>query len=146
VTGHITEFASLFTVAFLAATVVPAQSEILLAGMVLAEHYPAWALVTLAGAGNVLGSVVNWYLGRFIGRFEGRRWFPVSRQQVAKAEGWYQRWGKWSLLFSWAPFVGDPLTVVAGLLREPLPVFLALVTVAKVGRYIAVAALAKAYV
>src|SRR5215212_7580363 len=63
--------------------------------MVLAEHYPAWALVTLASAGNVLGSVVNWYLGRFIARFEGRRWFPVSRQQVAKAEGWYQRWGKW---------------------------------------------------
>ena len=145
-TGHITEFASLFTVAFLAATVVPAQSEILLAGMVLAEHYPAWALVTLASAGNVLGSVVNWYLGRFIARFEGRRWFPVSRQQVAKAEGWYQRWGKWSLLFSWAPFIGDPLTVVAGLLREPLPVFLALVTLAKVGRYIAVAALANAYV
>jgi membrane protein YqaA with SNARE-associated domain len=146
VTGHLIEFASLFTVAFLAATVVPAQSEILLAGMVLAEHYPAWALVTLASAGNVLGSVVNWYLGRFIARFEGRRWFPVSRQQVAKAEGWYQRWGKWSLLFSWAPFIGDPLTVVAGLLREPLPVFLALVTVAKVGRYIAVAALANAYV
>jgi len=145
VTGHLIEFASLFTVAFLAATVVPAQSEILLAGMVLAEHYPAWALVTLASAGNVLGSVVNWYLGRFIARFEGRRWFPVSRQQVAKAEGWYQRWGKWSLLLSWAPFVGDPLTVVAGLLREPLPVFLALVTVAKVGRYIAVAALANAY-
>jgi len=145
VTEHLTEFASLFTVAFLAATVVPAQSEILLAGMVLAEHYPAWALVTLASAGNVLGSVVNWYLGRFIARFEGRRWFPVSRQQVAKAEGWYQRWGKWSLLFSWAPFIGDPLTVVAGLLREPLPVFLALVTVAKVGRYIAVAALANAY-
>jgi membrane protein YqaA with SNARE-associated domain len=146
VTGHLIEFASLFTIAFLAATVVPAQSEILLAGMVLAEHYPAWALVTLASAGNVLGSVVNWYLGRFIARFEGRRWFPVSRQQVAKAEGWYQRWGKWSLLFSWAPFIGDPLTVVAGLLREPLPVFLALVTIAKVGRYIAVAALANAYV
>jgi membrane protein YqaA with SNARE-associated domain len=146
VTEHLTEFASLFTVAFLAATVVPAQSEILLAGMVLAEHYPAWALVTLASAGNVLGSVVNWYLGRFIARFEGRRWFPVHRNQVAKAEGWYQRWGKWSLLFSWAPFIGDPLTVVAGLLREPLPVFLALVTIAKVGRYIAVAALANAYV
>ena len=145
-TEHLTEFASLFTVAFLAATVIPAQSEILLAGMVLAEHYPAWALVTLASAGNVLGSVVNWYLGRFIARFDGRRWFPVNRNQVAKAEGWYQRWGKWSLLFSWAPFIGDPLTVVAGLLREPLPVFLALVTIAKVGRYIAVAALANAYV
>jgi membrane protein YqaA with SNARE-associated domain len=84
-------------------------------------------------------------LGRFIARFEGRRWYPVSREQVAKAEGWYHRWGKWSLLLSWAPFIGDPLTVVAGVLREPLPVFVALVTIAKVGRYVAVAALANAY-
>jgi membrane protein YqaA with SNARE-associated domain len=142
---HLTEFAGLFAVTFLAATVLPAQSEILLAGMVLAEHYPAWALVAVASAGNVLGSVVNWVLGPFMARFEGRRWLPVGREQVAKAEGWYHRWGKWSLLLSWAPFIGDPLTVVAGVLREPLPVFLALVTVAKVGRYIAVAALANAY-
>jgi membrane protein YqaA with SNARE-associated domain len=142
---HLTEFAGLFSVAFLAATVLPAQSEILLAGMVLTEHYPAWALVAVASLGNVLGSVVNWVLGRFIARFEGRRWFPVSREQVVKAEGWYHRWGKWSLLLSWAPFIGDPLTVVAGVLREPLPVFVALVTLAKVGRYVAVAALANAY-
>ena len=142
---HLTEFAGLFAVAFLAATVLPAQSEILLAGMVLAEHYPAWALVAVASLGNVLGSVVNWVLGRFIARIEGRRWFPVSREQVVKAERWYRRWGKWSLLFSWAPFFGDPLTVVAGVLREPLPVFVALVTLAKVGRYVAVAALANAY-
>jgi membrane protein YqaA with SNARE-associated domain len=142
---HLTEFAGLFAVAFLAATVLPAQSEILLAGMVLAEHYPAWALVAMASLGNVLGSVVNWVLGRFIARFEGRRWSPVSREQVAKAEGWYHRWGKWSLLLSWTPFIGDPLTVVAGVLREPLPVFVALVTLAKVGRYVAVAALANAY-
>jgi membrane protein YqaA with SNARE-associated domain len=142
---HLTEFAGLFAVAFLAATVLPAQSEILLAGMVLTEHYPAWALVAVASLGNVLGSVVNWVLGRFIARFEGRRWFPVSREQVVKAEGWYHRWGKWSLLLSWAPFIGDPLTVVAGVLREPLPVFVALVTLAKVGRYVAVAALANAY-
>jgi len=142
---HLTEFAGLFAVAFLAATILPAQSEILLAGMVLAEHYPAWALVAVASAGNVLGSVANWVLGRFIAHFEGRRWFPVSRNQVAKAEGWYHRWGRWSLLLSWAPFIGDPLTVVAGVLREPLPLFLALVSIAKVGRYIAVAGLANAY-
>jgi len=114
--------------------------------MVMAEHYPAWALVTVASAGNVLGSVVNWLLGRFIAHFEGRRWFQISRDQVAKAEGWYQRWGKWSLLLSWAPVIGDPLTVVAGVLREPLPVFLVLVSIAKVGRYVAVAWLADTWV
>lgn len=142
---HLTEFAGLFAVAFLAATVFPAQSEILLAGMVLAEHDPAWALVAVASAGNVLGSIVNWGLGRFIARFERRRWFPVGREQLAKAEGSYRRWGKWSLLLSWVPFIGDPLTVVAGVLREPLPAFIALVTTAKVGRYIVVAWLAGAW-
>ena len=140
--AHLAEFAGLFAVAFLAATVLPAQSEVLLAGMVLAEHYPAWALVAVASAGNVLGSVVNWVLGRFIARLEGKCWFPVGREQVAKAEGWYRRWGRWSLLLSWAPLIGDPLTVVAGVLREPLPVFVLLVTLAKVARYVVVAWLA----
>lgn len=143
---QLAELAGLFAVAFLAATIFPAQSEILLAGLVLAERHPTWALVAVASAGNIAGSIVNWVLGRFIARFEGRRWFPVSREQVAKAERWYQRWGKWSLLLSWAPIVGDPLTVVAGVLREPLPGFVLLVTIAKVGRYVAVALLADAWV
>jgi membrane protein YqaA with SNARE-associated domain len=139
---ELTGLAGLFAVAFLAATIFPAQSEILLAGMVLLDHHPTWALVAVASAGNVLGSLANWFLGRLIARLEDRCWFPASREQVAKAERWYRRWGKWSLLFSWAPFIGDPLTVVAGVLREPLPVFLVLVTIAKVARYIVVAWLA----
>jgi membrane protein YqaA with SNARE-associated domain len=140
--ADLTGLAGLFAVAFLAATIFPAQSEVLLAGMVLLERCPIWALVAVASIGNVLGSVVNWILGRFLARFEDRRWFPASREQVARAEHWYRRWGKWSLLLSWAPFMGDPLTVVAGLLREPLPVFLVLVTTAKVARYVVVAWLA----
>jgi membrane protein YqaA with SNARE-associated domain len=143
---HLTEFAGLFAVYFLAATILPAQSEILLAGMVLDAHYPAWALVTVATTGNVLGSTANWLLGRLLTRFEDRRWFPVDPKTIAKAEGWYHRWGKWSLLLSWAPFIGDPLTVVAGVLRERLAVFLALVTIAKLGRHIVVAWLANGWV
>ncbi len=141
--AHLLEFASLFLVCFLAATILPAQSEVLLAGMVMADHYPARALVTAATIGNVLGSAVNWVLGLYLARFEGRRWFPVSRREAERAEGWYRRWGKWSLLLSWAPFIGDPLTVVAGVLRKPLPMFLVLVTLAKFGRYVAVASLAE---
>lgn len=143
---QLAELAGLFAVAFLAATIFPAQSEILLAGMVIAERHPTWVLVAVASAGNIAGSIVNWVLGRFIARLEGRRWFPVNRAQVAKAERWYRRWGKWSLLLSWAPIIGDPLTVVAGVLREPLPIFIVLVTIAKVGRYVAVALLADAWV
>jgi membrane protein YqaA with SNARE-associated domain len=127
--------------AFLSATIFPFQSELVLFGMLVAEHYQVWLLVLTASLGNILGSCVNWYLGRFITRFEGRRWFPVTRKQVAKAEGWYHRYGRWSLLLSWAPIIGDPLTIVAGVLREPFPVFLALIVVAKTARFIVVAAL-----
>ena len=93
-----------------------------------------------ASLGNVLGSVVNWLLGRGIARFRDRRWFPVGPRALERAEAWYGRYGKWSLLLSWVPIIGDPLTVVAGALREPFPVFLALVTLAKVGRYLALTA------
>lgn len=142
----IAALAGLFGIAFLAATIFPAQSEVVLAGMVLAERYPVWLLILVASLGNVLGSIVNWVLGRYIAHFEGRRWFPVTRRQVETAERWYRRWGRWSLLLSWAPVIGDPLTVVAGVLREPLPMFVVLVTIAKVGRYVAVASLAHAFV
>ncbi|MBL8588006.1 MAG: DedA family protein [Methylobacteriaceae bacterium] len=132
-------YGGLFLAALLAATILPAQSEAALAAAIVAGREPVWALVAVASLGNVLGSVVNYALGYFLTRFENRRWFPLTRAQIAKAEGWYHRWGKWSLLLSWAPVVGDPLTLVAGVLRENLAVFVVLVTIAKVGRYLVIA-------
>jgi membrane protein YqaA with SNARE-associated domain len=129
----------LFVTALAAATVLPMQSEAVLVGLLLAERHPAWLLVVVAGTGNVLGSVLNWWLGRSIERFRDRRWFPVSAAALERAQRWYRRRGKWSLLLSWVPVIGDPLTVVAGVLREPFPTFLVLVTVAKFGRYIVLA-------
>lgn len=139
--GDLAVYAGLFATALIAATILPAQSEAVLAGLLLADAYPAWILIAVASVGNVLGSVVNWVLGRFIEHFRERSWFPAKASTLARAQDWYQRYGKWSLLLSWAPFIGDPLTVIAGVLREPFPVFLALVTVAKVGRYLILAAL-----
>jgi membrane protein YqaA with SNARE-associated domain len=138
---HLPDYLGLFGAALLSATVFPFQSEVVLLTMLLAEHYQVWLLVLAASLGNILGSCVNWFLGRFIAHFEGRRWFPVTRSQVAKAEGWYRRYGRWSLLLSWVPIIGDPLTIVAGVLRKPFPVFLALVIVAKTARYLAVTGL-----
>jgi membrane protein YqaA with SNARE-associated domain len=138
---HLAQYAGLFAASFLSATVLPFQSEVVLFGMLLAEHYLWWALVLVASLGNTLGSVVNWFLGRFVAHFEDRRWFPITREKMKQAEGWYHRYGRWSLLLSWVPIVGDPLTIVAGVLREPLPVFVLLVGVAKTARYFAVAAL-----
>lgn len=133
-------YAGLFFAAFVAATILPMQSEALLVGALLSGHQPAWALIVCAGIGNVLGSIVNWFLGRGIERLRDRRWFPVKDADLDRAAGWYRRWGKWSLLASWLPIVGDPLTVLAGILREPLPTFVVLVTIAKFGRYLVLAA------
>lgn len=131
---------SLFLAALVAATILPLQSEAALVGLILADRQPLWALVAVASVGNVLGSAVNWLLGRGIERFRDRRWFPVGASSLERAQRWYRRYGKWSLLLSWAPIVGDPLTVVAGVLREPILPFLVLVTIAKTGRYLVLAA------
>ncbi len=130
-----TGYLGLFTAALLAATLLPAQSEAVLVALLLGGQHAPWLLLGVASLGNVLGAVVNWWLGGQILRFQHKRWFPASPTTLARAEGWYRRWGRWSLLLSWAPLIGDPLTLVAGTLREPLPVFLALVTLAKAGRY-----------
>jgi membrane protein YqaA with SNARE-associated domain len=133
-------YGGLFLSALLAATILPMQSESVLVGFLLTDRYPAWVLLTVASLGNVLGAIINWLLGRFIERFRDRKWFPVNAAQLDRAQNWYRRYGKWSLLLSWAPIIGDPLTVIAGVLREPLPIFLLLVTIAKVGRYLVLAA------
>lgn len=131
-------YAGLFTVAFIAATVLPMQSEAALAGLLLSNSFSPIVLIAVASAGNVLGSVVNWLLGRGIDRFRDRKWFPASQTQLDRAASWYHRYGKWTLLLSWAPIIGDPLTVVAGALREPLLSFVILVAIAKIVRYLMV--------
>lgn len=131
----------LFAVAFVAATILPAQSEAALVALLYAGNYSPWLLIAVAGAGNVLGAVVNWVLGRGIEHYRDRRWFPASQSQLDRATRWYQRWGRWSLLLSWLPIGGDALTVVAGVLREPLWSFILLVTIAKVGRYVVLTAI-----
>lgn len=133
------DLVGLFFAALLAATLVPAQSEALLVALMLGAQHPVWLLLAVATAGNVLGSIVNWLLGRSLVRFAHRRWFPVSPRRLEQATAWYRRWGRWSLLGAWLPVVGDPLTLAAGVLREPFWRFTLLVTLAKGGRYLVLA-------
>lgn len=133
--GALATLAGLFLSAFGAATLLPLQSEAVLVGLLLLERFPPWLLLAVATAGNVLGSVLNWVLGRAFERLRERRWFPVDAQQLVRAQGIYHRYGRWSLLLSWVPVIGDPLTLVAGVMREPLWSFVAIVLVAKLGRY-----------
>ncbi|WP_043530956.1 YqaA family protein [Litchfieldella xinjiangensis] len=135
---------SLFFVALASATLLPGGSEVWLARQwCLGE--PALALWTVATLGNSLGSLVNVALGRYARRFQGRRWFPASAAGLARAERWYLRFGEWSLLLSWVPLIGDPLTVLAGVLRLPWWRAVLLIVVAKGGRYALLLGLAQAW-
>ncbi|MBV6289214.1 YqaA family protein [Pseudomonas aegrilactucae] len=136
----------LFLSAFGAATLLPLQSEAVLVGLLL--HTPeAWLwLLLIATAGNVLGSIVNWLLGRGVEHLRDKRWFPFSAAQLEKAQQRYQRYGQWSLLLSWMPVIGDPLTLIAGIMREPFWRFVLLVTLAKAGRYLVLAVLTLGWV
>ena len=133
--GVIGQLAGLFTAAFGAATILPFQSEVIFVGLQLGGSLPLVTLIAVASFGNTLGAVVNYVMGRGVERFRTSRWFPVNTGQLARAQRWYARWGVWTLLLSWAP-LGDAFTVVAGIMRTPVWIFLTLVTLAKTGRYV----------
>lgn len=132
---ELTSYLGLFLAAFAAATLLPMQSEAALAAMLVSELYLPVALVAVATAGNVLGSVVNWF---WVEASSTSSTSAGSRLgvQAEKAQVFYQRYGYWSLLLSWVPIIGDPITLVAGVMREPLWRFTLLVTLAKGGRYL----------
>ncbi|MBL6599384.1 MAG: DedA family protein [Alphaproteobacteria bacterium] len=132
------DYLAVFTSAFLAATVLPAASEVILAGTASVEGADVFDLLLVASAGNTLGSVVNWLLGRFLSVWRDRSWFPIKPDALARATGWFSRFGVWTLLLAWVPVLGDPLTVVAGALRVNFWLFLALVALGKTARYAAV--------
>ncbi|MGB3406158.1 MAG: YqaA family protein [Jannaschia sp.] len=134
-------YGGLFLSALVAATVFPAQSEVVLVALLRSGDWSTGGLLLAASLGNVLGSVVNYVLGRMIQTFRHRRWFPASTATLDRARIRYRRYGRWSLLLSWVPVIGDPITVVAGVLKEPVWSFLLLVTIAKVGRYLVLAAI-----
>ena len=138
-TGDLAAYGGLFAAALVAATILPAQSELLLAGLLAAGEQSPVLLVTFASLGNVLGSIINWGLGRFLIHLRHRRWFPLKPAAYDRTVGWFNRYGLWSLLLAWVPVIGDPLTVVAGALRVDLLRFTVLVAIGKVGRYVFIA-------
>ncbi|TDQ38180.1 YqaA family protein [Thiopseudomonas denitrificans] len=132
-------YAGLALSACIAATLLPMQSEAALVALLTLKPSAVVSLVAVAALGNVIGSQINWWLGTQLHRWQHRRWFPATAEQLARAQLWYQRYGRWSLLLSWMPVIGDPLTLVAGVLREPFWRFTLVVSIAKTGRYIALA-------
>ncbi|MDF1527547.1 MAG: DedA family protein [Sedimenticola sp.] len=132
-----TSYLLLFASAFLAATILPFYSEVILYAL-LREGGDPVVLVVIATLGNTLGAVVNWILGRYLLHFRSRRWFYFSEKQIEKAQRWFQRYGFWTLLLAWMPVGGDALTLIAGIMKIRLSLFLLLVGTGKALRYISV--------
>ena len=128
-------YLSLFTISFLAATILPLSSELMLAGLIATSNYDNLLLLIVASFGNVLGSIINWILGFYSRNLTIKKWVPFKGKQIENSSRWFNKFGKWSLLFAWVPIIGDPLTLVAGLLRVKFIEFLILVTIGKVSRY-----------
>ena len=129
-------YLSLFFISFLAATILPFSSELTLAGLISTSNYDNLLLLVFASFGNVLGSVFNWGLGFYARNLTIKKWFPFKETQIERSSKWFSKFGKWSLLFAWAPIVGDPLTFVTGLLRVRFLDFIILVAIGKVSRYL----------
>ena len=132
----------LFLSSFLAATVLPFYSEVVLFALIR-QGEPALLLILIASVGNTLGAVVNWILGRYLLHYQDRRWFYFKAEQVSRMQYWFQRYGVWSLLFAWLPLGGDALTFIAGIMKVRLGLFVVLVGMGKSLRYIVVVYLAE---
>lgn len=131
--GHI----GLFISAFLAATILPLSSEIVLSALLLNGLSPT-TLVIIATTGNVLGSLTNYALGYWASLVVVKKWLRMSEDDFLRAEQRFVKYGMFSLCFAWVPIIGDPLTVMAGVLRVRLKWFLILVTAGKFLRYVVI--------
>jgi len=129
-------YITLFTVAFLSATLLPLGSEALL----LYDISPGNILFLLwlvATAGNTLGSLFNYWLGlKGEAYLEGKKY--LSKEKMQKARNTFDRYGGWTLLLSWMPVIGDPLTFMAGVLDYNIKKFVFIVLFAKGARYFVV--------
>ena len=126
----------LFLISFLAATILPFSSELTLISLLKTNNYSPILLISTSSLGNILGSIFNWSLGFYLFEYINKKWFPFKQNQIDVASNRFNRFGIWSLLFSWLPVIGDPLTLIAGILRVNFLLFLILVAAGKISRYL----------
>ena len=128
-------YLSIFFVSFLAATILPFSSEVGLASLFKVGVHNNILLLIFASFGNILGSCINWLLGIYSRKFEKKKWCPFDKKKIIRESNWFKKYGKWSLLFSWVPIIGDPITFVAGTMKTNFKIFLLLVSIGKILRY-----------
>ena len=127
---------SLFIFCLSLGTFFPFASETFLATQLLSEKYNVFLLIFFASLGNILGSVISWLFGYFVNFFIKKPWFPINNYLLQKGTAIFKKYGKWSLLLSWVPFIGDPIAFAAGILKYNILFFLIFVSIGKVARYL----------
>ena len=143
---EVSAFLGLFLSAFLATTLIPAQSELSLNHLAINTDYSMVLLVTVASLGNTTGAIINWFIGQGISNslIQNEKVRASTRYRIIT--GWYERYGQWTLLFSWAQFIGDPITVISGIFKVLLRTFMPIVTLVKTSHYLVIATFAKKFV
>ncbi|PPR10258.1 MAG: Inner membrane protein YqaA [Proteobacteria bacterium] len=136
--GNLVTYSILFGSAFLAASLFPAQSELLLTSLIVSEKYSVLILLAVASAGNVVGSILNYYIGRYLMHFKNHKYFPIKENMLETSKKYFKKYDSKILLMAWMPVVGDPLTVVAGAFRTNIWMFILLVSIGKTFRYMIV--------
>jgi membrane protein YqaA with SNARE-associated domain len=129
------DLAFLFISALAASTILPMSSEVVLGTLARSGSSEVWLLLAVATAGNTLGAVVNWGIGRYASTWRTRL-HSLEQAKFERACRWFNRWGIWCRLLSALPVVGDPLTLVAGALRTAFVPFVLLVLLGKAARYL----------
>lgn len=124
----------LFFSGLAAATLLPGGSEALVL-YYKTEGFNPLLLLIVASLGNTLGSVVNYFIGKYACVWASEKKY-ISSLHVNKAQRYFVKYGAFALLLSWAPIIGDPITFVAGILRYNFWKFLVLVLLAKASRYV----------
>ena len=121
--------------AFLAASILPFSSEAVMVGL-LAAGLDMWALVAWGTVGNVLGSLFNYGIGR-LGKMEWiEKYLHTKPEDLDRARRFMGGRGAWMGLFSCIPVIGDVITIVLGLMRANLTIFIVSVTISKLARYV----------
>jgi len=128
-------YLGLFVAALLAASILPFGSELVLSALLFTDLSPV-LLVLFATVGNVLGSILNYALGYYLKAHRVKHYFKISDVRYSKLECFYEKYGLWTLLLAWVPILGDPITVLAGLLRLNIIWFVVLVSASKLLRYV----------
>jgi membrane protein YqaA with SNARE-associated domain len=132
-------YLGLFLITFLAASIVPLSSELVVLAMP-ALGYNIWLVGLVASIGNYGGAVTVYYMGKFGSDFVLSRYVTIESAKLQKAQNWFERWGPAALLMCWAPFIGDALCLMAGSLHMNFGNFSLWAFLGKGGRYVAMLA------